>query len=139
MKSIEKYIILFIIGGIGYGFIEISFRGFTHWSMIITGGSAFLALYIIYETIHAPKLIKALWGTAIITLLEFTVGIIVNKYFSLGVWDYTGMPANIMGQISLTFSVCWYFLSIVSFILFDTINYLQKFGKSLHHEKLLKM
>ncbi len=138
MKNIEKNIIIFLVGGLGYGIIEITFRGFTHWSMIITGGSAFLILYLLNESIIASIFLKAVVGASIITLLEFTVGIIINKYFQLGVWDYTGIPLNIMGQISPTFSLCWYGISIVSFTLFDLIKYLRKFGKSLLREKQLK-
>ncbi len=138
MKSIEKNIIIFIIGGFGYGIIEIIFRGFTHWSMIITGGSAFLILYLINESIQAPILLKAVAGASIITLLEFSVGLIVNVYFQLGVWDYTGIPLNILGQISPVFTFCWYGISIASFTIFKTFKRLQKFGKPLLREMLLK-
>lgn len=90
--------------------------------MIITGGSAVLSLYIINEAIKTSIFIKAIMGTAVITALEFTVGITVNKVFNMGVWDYTDLPVNFMGQISLVFSFCWYVLSIVSFILFDILK-----------------
>jgi uncharacterized membrane protein len=131
MKDLEKYIILFIIGGIGYGIIEILFRGYTHWSMIITGGTAFLSLYIINNTLTDTSIfIKALFGMIVITALEFTVGIIVNKIFQLQVWDYTNMPGNIMGQITFQFSACWYGLSIVSFIIFDNIHFILDLQKS---------
>ena len=125
MKDLEKYIILFIIGGIGYGLIEILFRGYTHWSMVITGGAAFVSLYIINNALNDTSIfIKAVLGMIVITALEFTVGIVVNKIFALQVWDYTNMPGNIMGQISLQFSACWYGISIVSFIIFDNIHYI---------------
>ncbi len=122
MKNAEKYLLLFFFGGVVYGLIEVSFRGYTHWSMIITGGSAVLSLYIINEAIKTSIFIKAIMGTAVITALEFTVGITVNKVFNMGVWDYTDLPVNFMGQISLVFSLCWYVLSIVSFILFDILK-----------------
>ncbi len=131
MKDLEKYIVLFIIGGIGYGVIEILFRGYTHWSMVITGGAAFVSLYIINNTlIDTSIFIKAFLGMIVITALEFTVGIIVNKIFALQVWDYTNMPGNIMGQISLQFSACWYGLSLVSFIIFDNIHIIADLQKS---------
>ncbi len=131
MKDLEKYIILFIIGGIGYGLIEILFRGFTHWSMVITGGAAFVSLYIINNALNDTSIfIKAVLGMIVITALEFTVGIVVNKIFALQVWDYTNMPGNIMGQISLQFSACWYGISIVSFIIFDNIHYITDLQKS---------
>ncbi len=123
VKVSEKCIFLFIIGGIGYGLLEIAFRGFTHWSMVITGGSAFVSLYLIYRTFpNASILSKALAGCMVITLLEFTVGLIVNKYFSFGVWDYTGSPANILGIISLKFSLCWFAISFFMIAIFITLR-----------------
>ncbi len=131
MKDIDKYIILFLIGGIGYGIIEVLFRGYTHWSMIITGGAAFLSLYIINNALNDTSIfIKALLGMVVITALEFSVGIIVNKIFYLDVWDYTNMPGNILGQISLQFSACWYGLSVVAFIIFENIHIITDLQKS---------
>lgn len=129
MKNAEKYLLLFFFGGVVYGLIEVSFRGYTHWSMIITGGSAVLSLYIINEAIKTSIFIKAFMGTAVITALEFTVGITVNKVFNMGVWDYTDLPVNFMGQISLIFSLCWYVLSIASFILFDILKKIMRLQK----------
>ncbi|MBQ4573291.1 MAG: hypothetical protein IJA80_08435 [Clostridia bacterium] len=130
MKVSEKCIFLFIIGGIGYGLLEIGFRGFTHWSMVITGGSALISLYLINHTFPNASIIsKAFAGCAVITLLEFTVGLIVNKIYSFGVWDYTNSPANIMGIISLKFSLCWFaisFFMIAVFITLRRIIYSQK-------------
>ncbi len=131
MKDIDKYIIIFLIGGIGYGIIEVLFRGYTHWSMIITGGAAFLSLYIINNALTNTSIfIKALLGMIVITVLEFSVGIIVNKILALDVWDYTNMPGNILGQISLQFSACWYGLSVVAFIIFENIHIVTDLQKS---------
>ena len=137
MKFSIVYLMLFIIGGLGYGFIEIAFRGYTHWSMIITGGSAFLCLYIInksFDNISIYK--KAFFGALVITILELTVGLVVNKTFNLAVWDYTNTPVNFLGIISLPFCVCWYIISFVALKLFNItkkIIEMQKLYKPLHH------
>lgn len=123
LKNYFVYIILFFVGGIGYGTIEVAFRGYTHWSMVLTGGSAFLSLYLIHRALpNASIFIKALLGMLVITVLELTVGIIVNRIFLLNVWDYSGLPYNFLGQISLPFSACWYLLSICAFYLLDNIK-----------------
>lgn len=123
VKVSEKCIFLFIIGGIGYGLLEIGFRGFTHWSMVITGGSALISLYLINHTFPNASIIsKAFAGCAVITLLEFTVGLIVNKVYSFGVWDYTNSPANIMGIISLKFSLCWFAISFFMIAVLITLR-----------------
>lgn len=114
---------IFLFGGIIYGAIEVLFRGFTHWSMIITGGSALLSIYLINEALTGVSVfVKAIAGAAVITTLELTVGIIVNKIFAFGVWDYSELPINFLGQISAIFSVGWYFLSIFGFYLCDRFN-----------------
>lgn len=135
--NFEKYLFLFCFGGLGYGLIEIAFRGYTHWSMIITGGSAFLCLYIInktFENVSNHK--KALAGALVITTLELTVGLVVNKTFNLAVWDYTNTPVNFLGVISLPFCVCWYVISFIVLKMFNIINKItamQKFYKPLRH------
>ena len=137
LKFSIVYLILFITGGLGYGFIEIAFRGYTHWSMIITGGSAFLCLYIINESFeHISIYKKALLGAFIITTLEFTVGLVVNKTFNLGVWDYTNTPFNFLGIISLPFCICWYLISLIALKMFNIIKKvieLQRLYIPLHH------
>ncbi len=131
MKNIEKYIFIFLLGGFGYGLLEIAFRGFTHWSMIITGGSALLILYLINQALPKTSLIiKALFGTLVITIIEFSVGIIVNKVFSFGVWDYTGTPGNILGIITPIFSLCWFIISFVMIFIFKCIQKIINLQKS---------
>lgn len=118
MKKTEQYFLMFLTGGVLYGAIEVAFRGFTHWSMVITGGSALLSIYLINEIFPEVSIfIKAFAGSLIITTLELTVGLIVNKIFFLNVWDYSHIPLNFMGQIAVPFSVYWYFLSIAGFYL----------------------
>ncbi len=133
MKNIEKYIFIFLFGGLGYGLLEIIFRGFTHWSMIITGGSALIVLYLINSAIpDTPIILKALIGAFAITIIEFTVGIIVNKVFSFGVWDYTGSFGNVLGIITPIFSLCWFGISLIANIIFKNMQKIirtQKFEK----------
>ncbi len=131
MKNIEKYATIFVIGGLGYGLLEIIFRGFTHWSMIITGGSALLSLYLINQAFPDHSIIiKSLIGCSVITIMEFTVGLIVNKLFPFGVWDYTGSPDNILGVISLRFTLCWFVISFIMLSLFITIQKIINLQKS---------
>ena len=123
MRNSIIYFIIFIVGGLGYGAIEIAFRGYTHWSMLLTGGAAFLSLFLIHNSMpHTSVFLKAFLGMIVITLLELSVGLIVNRVFSLGVWDYSNLPYNLLGQISIPFSACWYILSILSFFIFENIK-----------------
>ena len=49
LNNILKYFTLFIIGGISYYFIEIIYRGYSHFSMIIVGGICFVLIGAINE------------------------------------------------------------------------------------------
>ena len=44
MDKFKEYLIVFSSGGIIYSLIEVIFRGFTHWTMTITGGVALLII-----------------------------------------------------------------------------------------------
>ena len=107
-----RYFSVLLIGGLLYGTIEIAFRGYTHWTMLLTGGFCLCAIYFVETRLIAPLLVKALIGCGIITLAELTVGILVNRVLNMGVWDYSGMALNFMGQICPLFSAFWFFLSI---------------------------
>ena len=118
MSRIKEFLIVFGVGAFLYGGIEVAFRGYTHWSMFLTGGILFYLLYLIFGYIGKGKiLLKCIMGCAIITTGEFLVGCIVNLIFGMGVWDYSDQALNVFGQICLLFSLGWFFISIpASFI-----------------------
>lgn len=111
-KAMEN-LIIFLFGGVLYSVIEVAARGYTHWSMTLTGG---LCLLIMYRRFTArpyePLLMKCLFGSIIITSLEFIVGCIVNLWLGWGVWDYSGLMFNLFGQICLPLSIVWFFITI---------------------------
>lgn len=49
MNQNIKYLFLFTSGGMLYNIIEITFRGWTHWTMFILGGLCFILLGLINE------------------------------------------------------------------------------------------
>ena len=113
MKKFKSDCLLFTIGGLGYALLEILWRGKTHWSMALTGGTCFVSIFRLYK--HFPKMklrIKCLCGGAIITALEYICGLIVNIKFKLNVWDYSNCRLNLMGQICPFYSMLWSLLCI---------------------------
>ncbi len=95
-NNIIKYIFLFIIGGFSYFYIEILFRGFSHFSMIICGGLAFILCGALNQFTHfkLSVITQMLISSIIITLLEFITGYIVNIRLHWNVWDYSSLPYN---------------------------------------------
>lgn len=123
---LKKYIILAFCGGSLYQILELLWRGYSHWTMFILGGLCFVLLGLINEVLpwNMPLLLQGIMGSAIIvTPLEFITGYIVNIQLGWNIWDYSSMPFNFMGQICLSFSFLWIFISILAIILDDQLRY----------------
>ena len=126
MKQLIKYLILFIIGGISYFFIEILWRGYSHMTMLILGGLCFILVGLIgehYFTFNKYLLLQQVISCLIITVLELVFGLILNLGMGLDIWDYSNLKFNFMGQICLKYSILWFFLSLPTIILYDYIRY----------------
>ena len=107
---------LFLIGSVGYGLLEILWRGFTHWTMVLTGGACFSAIYFLDGKYGKKSILeRGLMGSTVITSVEFLVGCIVNMGLHWNVWDYSKLPFNICGQICLRYSAFWFALSMPLF------------------------
>lgn len=105
---------LFSIGAVGYGLIEILWRGYTHPSMLTAGGLCFLFFGTVCEKLKKTSLIiKGVIGGAFITSVELIFGIIFNVILKKNVWDYSRMPFNIGGQVCAGYSFLWMLLSII--------------------------
>ena len=105
---------IFSIGAVGYGLIELIWRGYTHWSMLTAGGLSFLGLARISNAMKNASLFKkALAGCALITGIEYIYGIIFNVILKKKVWDYSNLPLNVGGQVCALYSFFWIFLSML--------------------------
>ena len=112
-KNILNYALLTFVGGSVYVLIEITFRGYSHISMFVLGGLC-LAL-ISFTDASLPRLgliPKAAICGIIISLAELTAGIVLNVYMGLGIWDYSALRFNLLGQICPQFSLIWAALSV---------------------------
>jgi len=110
-----EYLTVAAIGAVGYGFLEIIYRGFTHWSMMIAGAVSFLLIHIVNKRSREKKWRKWIMGAFLITTVEFVIGAIVNVRLGLGVWDYSNRWINLCGQICPLFSAIWFVIGIPVF------------------------
>ena len=138
MNQSLKYLFLFVTGGLLYSFLELFYRGWTHWTMFFLGGLCFIALGLINEVISwdMPLWQQALVGACIITSLEFATGCIVNQWLGWGVWDYSGMPGNVLGQVCPQFFVLWLPVALSGIVLDDWLRY-WLFDEEWPHYKLI--
>ena len=124
-SKIKKYEFLFFVGATIYVIIEKLYRGYSHWTMFLLGGICFIALGLINEMIpwDMPLLLQMFIGGMIITVLELITGCVVNLWLGWNVWDYSELPFNLWGQISLFSSIVWVGLSLVGIVLDDYIRW----------------
>ena len=122
MRGLKEALFCFAFGGVFYGMIEIAARGYTHWTMVLTGGAVLALINVVNKSKDISLFYRCVIGAVIITSLELAVGLVVNVKCGLGVWDYSGKPFNFMGQICLHFFGCWFLLSIPAFKLCDLIK-----------------
>ena len=133
-SKIKKYEFLFFVGATIYVIIEKLYRGYSHWTMFLLGGICFIALGLINEVIpwDMPLLLQMFIGGVIITVLELITGCVVNLWLGWNVWNYSELPFNLWGQISLFSSIGWVGLSLVGIVLDDYIRW-KFFGEEKPH------
>ncbi len=125
VKAFVESLVLFFVGGTIYYAIEMLWRGHSTWQMILVGGICFLFCGSVNEFLNWDMLIwkQMLICSIGITAIEFLAGYILNIVLQLGIWDYSRVPLNILGQICLPFSLAWYILSLPAIILDDYMRY----------------
>lgn len=119
-----KNSVIFFIFGVSYVFLEVFYRGHSATSMFFVGGLCGLLIGLINEiTPKMPVLLQMLLGSVIVTFIEFVTGYILNIKLGLHVWDYSNLRFNILGQVSLLFSILWFFLSFVVIKIDDILRH----------------
>ena len=122
-RFLIKEFVLFTVFGFIYSIIETLFRGYTFNSMFIVGGLCGVFIGLINDkTPQMPLVYQCLIGSLIVTSMELICGYILNIKLGLGIWDYSSLPFNIMGQICLSFSFLWFILSYFIIILDDILR-----------------
>ena len=101
-----KRMAMFGAGGAAYVGMELLWRGRSHGSMFLAGGTCLLLVGHLNEV--KPRLslpLRMLAGAGIITMVELAAGILANRDYR--VWDYRDQPGNFLGQICPVFSLIW--------------------------------
>lgn len=125
MRKILVHIIRWAVGGLLYGLLEVLQHGYTHWSMILLAAILCIPLDLANNHIpwDMPLVIQAILGGLTITAAELVAGLILNIWLGLDVWNYSGLPGNLWGQICPEFAVLWVLLAGMAIVLFDWMDY----------------
>lgn len=121
-KSLSRHLLCstvgFCTGGTAYALLEILWRGYTHISMFLVGGTCFLFLLLLMRT-RLSFGMKCLTGSLVIGVVELVAGCIINLWLRLEVWDYTAEAFDLYGQICPRFLLLWGVLCAAIFGLHD--------------------
>lgn len=123
MMKLKKDAVFFATGGIGYGIIEVLWRGYTHPTMLIAGGICFMIFSRVAEKFKNWRLLyKAILCSAAVTAVELIFGIVFNIILKKNIWDYSRVPFNFLGQICLLYTVIWGILGLLFLPLAELMN-----------------
>lgn len=134
---VGKYIFLGWFGGSTYVALEVIWRGYSHWTMLVLAALVFIIIGLLNEvwSWQSSIILQAVVGTCLATVLEFATGCVVNLLLGWNVWDYSNIPGNLLGQVCLPFTLLWLLLSLVAILLDDYIRW-RFFGEEKPHYTL---
>ncbi|GHU36660.1 hypothetical protein FACS1894105_07380 [Clostridia bacterium] len=138
MVNVLRAVTLWLWGGFVYYAIEMIWRGYSHPSMFVVGGFCFLILGALNNFLpwELGFVQQSAIGAAIVTIAELVCGLILNSWLGLGIWDYSDMPLNFLGQICLPYSLLWAIVSAFAIWLDDFLRW-KLFGEMKPTYKLI--
>lgn len=123
----KRVLTLWAALGVAYVALETLFRGYSHPSMLAVGGLCGLLVGAINQHprfYNAPVALQSAAGALIVLAVEFAAGCVLNLWLGLDVWDYSGLPGNLLGQVCPQFGVLWFFLMPLAIWAEDTGRWL---------------
>lgn len=126
LKHLWRLAVLWFALGICYVTLELIFRGATYLPMLWVGGLCGLCAGLLNQ--HSFFRNRRMWlqcliGTAVTLIIEYISGYILNIRLGLKIWDYSGLPFNLNGQICLLYAVVWFFLMPLAVYLDDWLRW----------------
>lgn len=133
-----EYLGMWLMGGGIYCLLEVAWRGWTHWTMFLAGGTLFLLIGIERgkQKWNWSLIAQSVLAGMTITAGEFLAGCVVNLNLHMCVWDYSNQPYNLLGQVCLIASLGWCLVGLAAVLVYDVLAWLL-FGEERPHYKLL--
>lgn len=123
--------LLWFWGGTVYFLLEVAYKTATGRPEMISWTMLALAVLLTIPVERCgeqlpwavPLWLQALACAALVTAVELAAGLILNIWLGLGVWDYSDLPGNFMGQICPQFFGVWFGLCLVFIPAFDWMRW----------------
>lgn len=123
----KRLLTLWAALGVAYVAVETLWRGYSHPSMLVVGGLCGLLVGAINQCprfYRAPVILQSAIGAVMVLAVEFAAGCVLNLWLGLGVWDYSGQPGNILGQVCPVYGLLWLLLMPLAIWAEDTGRWL---------------
>lgn len=123
--------LLWFWGGTVYFLLEVIWKTATgrpesiSWTMLVLAVLLTIPVERCGEQLPwaVPLWLQALACAALVTAVELAAGLILNIWLGLGVWDYSDLPGNFIGQICPQFAAVWFGLCLVFIPAFDWMRW----------------
>ena len=134
--------LLWFWGGAVYFLLEVAYKTATgkpemiSWTMLVLAVLLTIPVERCGDQLpwEVPLWLQALACAALVTAAELAAGLILNVWLGLGVWDYSDLPGNFMGQICPQFAVIWWGLCLVFIPAFDWMRWSVEGGERPHYK-----
>ena len=132
-KTGERVLSMLLLtwGGTLYFLLEVAYKTATghperiSWTMLVLA----VVLCVPVERAGAelpwecPLWLQAVVCAALVTLVEFCAGCVLNLWLGLDIWDYSALPLHLYGQVCLPFSLAWWVLCFAFIPVFDWLRW----------------
>lgn len=123
--------LLWFWGGTVYFLLEVAYKTIRgepqriSWTMLVLAILLTVAVERCGEQLpwEVPLWLQALACAVLVTVVELAAGLILNVWLGLGVWDYSRLPGNFLGQICPQFFVVWWGLCFLFIPVFDWMRW----------------
>ena len=131
MIRILQSVVLWVFGGALYFLCEVAWKllhGYPEsisWTMLVLAALICIPLDLINERLpwEMPLWQQALLGGLGITAAELVAGLVLNVWLGLNVWDYSHLPLNLWGQVSLFWTALWILAAGGGIVLLDWLRH----------------
>lgn len=131
----QGHLVRWLCGGMLYGLLEIVWRGYTHWTMMLLAAMLCIPLDLANECFpwEFPLWTQAILGGLAITAGELLAGLVLNIWLELDIWDYSRLWGNFLGQICPLYAGLWCLLAGPVIVAFDWLDYWLCGGEKPHY------